>query len=250
MSLRSLLNLHVRPASTLDLRLKPIDCRVYNRLYERPLQTAGALIRDLQLAKETVRLSLARLVDTGWVYTHLAPGRVRGKVFIPWMPDEVEQRVASLLAQRRTTVRYYSEWLMRCLLDLLVPDMAYIDNAYPNWLITPQGGLRLQLDRWYEDLNVAFEFQGPQHFQKGDRFVRTDEDLSRRLRYDGEKIRLCSLQQVELIEVTGPELDFESFRDKIRGKVPLLPLRESGPLYRELLGMSRQYVSYLRSSGG
>lgn len=194
-----------------------------------------------------VLMAFSRLERTGWVYCHLEPGRVRGRLVYPWMPPDLEQHVGSLLTQRRTTVAYFSEWLMRCLLDFLVADWEYLDNAYPDWLITPQGA-RLQLERWYVNADVAFEFQGPQHYQKGDRFVRTDDELSRRLQYDGAKIRLCSLQGIDLIEVRGFDLEFEVFQEQIRGKLPLIPVRQTGPLFRQLLGMSRQYVNHLRSN--
>lgn len=246
MSLRQLLHTYVRPKAAVDRRLKPLDCRIYSLIYDRSPWTISGLAEALELTPEPVRRSVSRLEQVGWVYCHLESGRLRGRLVYPWMPPELEQFVASMLTQRRTTVAFFSEWLMRCLLDLFVPDWVFLDNAHPDWLITPQG-VRLQLDRWYINANVAFEFQGPQHFQKGDRFVRTDDELSRRLQYDGEKIRLCSLQEIELIEVRGFELDFELLQKKVKGKLPLVPLRQTGPLFRQLLGMSRQYVNYLRN---
>lgn len=250
MSLRRLLNVHVLPRAGTDTRLNTRDHRLYCHTYHQPLMTVTELARDLRISKETARRSVLRLEDTGWVYTYLPPGRSRGRLVIPWMPLQIEHHLASLLAQRRTTAQFFGEWLMRCMLDLSVKDVNFVDNAYPPWLITPNKGVRLELDRWYEAANVAFEFQGRQHFQKGDDFVQTDSQLSRRLEYDGEKIRLCSLQKVQLVEVRAFDLDFHRFRELISGKLPLIPVRESGPLFRELTGMSRQYISYIQKSNG
>lgn len=247
MSLRQLLNTHIRPQAALDRRLKPLDCRVHSLVYDEAPRTIGGLAAALGVSRESVRHSVMRLEETGWVFTHLDPGRVRGRLVYPWMPPDLEQLAASLLTQRRTTVAYFSEWLMRCLLDFLVADWVNLDGAHPDWLITPQGA-RLQLDRWYVNADVAFEFQGPQHYQKGDRFVRTDEEFSRRLQYDGEKMRLCGIQGVELIEVQGFDLEFERFREMLRGKLPLIPVPQTGPLARQLLGMNRQYIRYLRGN--
>lgn len=246
MSLRQLLHSYARPKAARDRRLKPLDYRIYSIVYDRAPWSVARLVEELQLGKETVRRAVTRLEKAGWVHCYVEPGRVRGRLIYPSMPVHVEEAVASMLTQRRTTVAFFGEWLMRCLLDFFVADWRYIDDAHPDWLITPQGN-RLQLDRWYTEGNIAFEFQGAQHFQKDDRFIRTDDELSRRLRYDGEKIRLCSLQGIELVEVQGLDLDIDVFQEKIRGKLPLIPVRRTGPLYRQLIGMTRQYVNYVRN---
>lgn len=245
MSLRRLLDTYIPSKVALDRRLMPLDIRVHLLVYDRSPWTVLALAEALEMSRESIRQSVVRLAQAGWVFTYLQPGRRRGYLVYSCLPPNVEQLVASMLTQRRTTVTYFSEWLMRCLLDFLVADRVHLDNAHPDWLITPEGS-RLQLDRWYFNADVAFEFQGPQHFQKGDLFVRTDRELSRRLQYDGEKIRLCSLQGIELVEVQGLDLEFEAFEELLRGKLPLIPVRRTGPLFRQLLGMSRQYVNYLR----
>lgn len=220
---------------------------MYSVVYEAAPWTIKGLAATLNMSYETARQCVVRLESTGWVFSHLQPGRERGRLVYAWMPPELEQVVASALTQRRTTVSYFSEWLMRCLLDFLVADWAAFDDAHPDWLITPKGA-RLQLDRWYVNADVAFEFQGEQHYQKGDRFVRTDDQLSRRLQYDGEKMRLCTLQGVDLIEVRGSDLEFEVFRELLPETLPLIPVRQTGPLARQLLGMSRQYIRYLRGN--
>lgn len=245
MSLRHLMNLYARPEVGLDPRLKALDCRVHGLVYDKAPWTIRELAEAVGRTFETVRASVERLERVGWVFTHLPAGRRRGRFVYASMPPEVELQVASILTQRRTSVLHFSEWLMRCLLDYLVADWTYFDNAHPDWLITPKGA-RLQLDRWYVRLNVAFEFQGPQHFQKGDRFVTSDEALSRRLQYDGEKLRLCALQGIELIEVRAADLEFDRFQQLLAGKLPLVPVRPTGHLARQLVGMTRQYIRHVQ----
>lgn len=174
------------------------DDRRLNARDHQPLMSIGEIAARVGCATETIRTSVARLVDAGWAYLYIPSGRKRGSTVIPWMPLDVEEQLASALAERRTSVLYYGEWLMRCLVDLLVKDLAFHDNAHPQWQTTPEGK-RLQLDRWYYSANVAFEFQGRQHSEKENEFVKTDVDLSRRFDLDGEKIRLCSLHGVQLI---------------------------------------------------
>ncbi|MFS8523654.1 MAG: hypothetical protein FWJ83_02225, partial [Limnochordales bacterium] len=108
-------------------------------------------------------------------------------------------------------------------------DDDFQDNARPEWLVAPPD-VRLELDRWYRGAKVAFEFQGKQHFQKGDRFVTTDAQLSQRLQYDAVKARLCAIHGVELIELTAEDLDYDALRAKLARKLPLVPLKEKGTL--------------------
>lgn len=244
MGLRNLSNIHLRPLVSVDGSLLHSDVRIYHYLYDFGPKTTREIADALHISRETVRQSLRRLEQTKWVFSHLGPGRIRGRVYYAWMPPEKEEMMASLLRQRRTTTRFYGEWLMRVLLDLFVPIFTYLDNACPDWLITPTG-VRLELDRWYIIMNIAFEFQGQQHFQKGDKFVRTNEDLSRRFSYDGEKVRLCTLHNVHLVEITAADLDVDVFCNKLKGKLPLAPIPESGPLYRQVLGMTRQYLRHI-----
>lgn len=242
LSLRSLMTPLVLAAVGADKRVNGREVQTYVHLYYHPLMSITEIAASTGRARETIRSSVSRLVDAGWAYIHIPPGQTRGGVVIPWMPMNVEEQLASALAERRTSVLYFGEWLMRCLLDLCVKDLAYYDNAYPQWQTTPEGK-RLQLDRWYYSANVAFEFQGQQHFQKDNEFVKTDADLSRRFDLDGEKIRLCSLHGVELIELQAADLDFHRIQAKLAGKLQLVPVRERGPLFRTITGMCRQYTA-------
>lgn len=230
-------------AAEADKRVKARDIQTYIHAYHHPLMSIAGLAASTGRPVETLRASVARLVDAGWAYIHTPPGRTRGGLVVPWMPLTVEEQLASALAQRRSSVLFFGEWLMRCVLDLCVKDLAFHDNAHPQWQTTPKGK-RLQLDRWYYLANVAFEFQGRQHFQKDNEFVKTDADLSQRFEHDGEKIRLCSLHGVDLIELQASDLAIHSMQERLASsKLQLIPLRERGPLFRTITGMCSQYAT-------
>ena len=58
---------------------------------------------------------------------------------------------------------YYGEALLKALLDLLVGETHYLDNARPSFLVNPLTQQLLEYDRYYPSRRVAIEFHGPQH---------------------------------------------------------------------------------------
>mmetsp|Transcript_39868 Transcript_39868/g.106954 ORF Transcript_39868/g.106954 Transcript_39868/m.106954 type:complete len:117 (+) Transcript_39868:254-604(+) len=59
----------------------------------------------------------------------------------------------------------------------------------------------LQLDGFNEDLNIAFEFHGLQHYRFVYFFHRTPEGYSALLQRDQKKLALCSAAGIRLIVV-------------------------------------------------
>lgn len=49
-------------------------------------------------------------------------------------------------------------------LDRLLPGVEHHNNYRPDWLRNPLTGRRLELDRYYPTLGIAFEYQGPHHY--------------------------------------------------------------------------------------
>lgn len=76
------------------------------------------------------------------------------------------------------------------------------ENIRPDWLIT-QEGERLELDFLIEELNIAIEVQGKQHFAYTPFFHDSHEDFKNRLRWDRFKKERCKAAQIELIEITS-----------------------------------------------
>lgn len=70
----------------------------------------------------------------------------------------------------------------------------------PSWLINARGNL-MELDGYCEELAMAFEHQGEQHYRAVDHFNRRDETLAQRQEDDQKKRDLCKSNGVDLIEV-------------------------------------------------
>lgn len=69
---------------------------------------------------------------------------------------EKEERFSARRKNASKPFRSKKEGLMQKLLNDILPDDDYIDNGYYSWLISPKGA-PLQLDRFYPELNIAFE---------------------------------------------------------------------------------------------
>ena len=80
----------------------------------------------------------------------------------------------------------------------------------PKWLKSGKG--RLELDGYNEELRIAFEYQGIQHYQQN-YFSKTKDDLKKRQEADKKKRELCRLNNVLLLEIPckTPTLRIESY---------------------------------------
>jgi len=83
----------------------------------------------------------------------------------------------------------------------------------PNWLKNPITGYNLELDGYCAELNIAFEYQGDQHFKKIPFFKMTDERLILSQQRDQFKRNLCQKMNISLIEV--PQLTYYFRKDDL-----------------------------------
>lgn len=111
---------------------------------------------------------------------------------------------ACILNLKRNTVVLHSERRMKRLLDEIYPDEQYQDNIKPKWLKNPDTGKLLELDRYYPNLNLAFEYNGLQHYELcfGDDEQREQNRLAIQQQRDEVKQQLCDKRGVTLIVVT------------------------------------------------
>lgn len=86
------------------------------------------------------------------------------------------------------------------LLDKAFPQFRIRENYRPDWLISPNL-TKLELDFFIEELNVAFEIQGIQHFEFVPHFHGDINGFQKRKSYDEEKKNLCYGAGVELFEI-------------------------------------------------
>lgn len=85
------------------------------------------------------------------------------------------------------------------LIDCLLGEKLVEQNKRPSFLYG------LELDYYLPNLQLAFEFQGEQHFQMTD-FYTKDTDLLKRLFYDVQKDILCNRNGIILVRINARTL--------------------------------------------
>lgn len=73
-------------------------------------------------------------------------------------------------------------------------------KSYPKWLVS-QGGYQMELDGYNEELKIAFEHHGEQHYSIDNPFIKTAHELKKRQDDDEWKRQLCFQNNVFLIEI-------------------------------------------------
>lgn len=110
--------------------------------------------------------------------------------------------------------------------------------SYPKWLISNDGH-RLQLDGYNEELKIAFEYNGIQHFKRHGFF---DMDLSKRQEYDELKKKLCRENNVILVVI--PELKNRNYlKDLIIERCQLMDIELPKDINNKLFDISGAYLS-------
>lgn len=85
-------------------------------------------------------------------------------------------------------------------------------NTKPLWLRSSNGTL-LELDGYCDELKLAFEHQGKQHYELNF-YTKSQKALDKRIQYDKEKKKLCKENNVILIEI--PEIFSDLKLDKLK----------------------------------
>ena len=71
----------------------------------------------------------------------------------------------------------------------------------PSWLINAEGN-QMELDGFCQELLLAFEHQGEQHFTSNSHYYKNQLEFQKRLRDDKKKVKLCRENHVNLIIVS------------------------------------------------
>ena len=93
----------------------------------------------------------------------------------------------------------------------------------PDFLINPLTGRNLELDGYNSEIEIAFEYNGIQHYQFPNKFHRTVEDFQQQVRRDNYKKEACQLSGVYLIQIPYlvppsqiPEYIYNSLPHRVR----------------------------------
>ena len=97
------------------------------------------------------------------------------------------------------------------------------NSAKPVWLKNPSTGGRLELDGYNDELGIAFEYQGLQHFQDTGKF-NINLSLSKRILYDNLKLQLCEKNNVKLIVIPFT-INYDKMADYIYTQCTLLGIK-------------------------
>lgn len=106
------------------------------------------------------------------------------------------------------------------LLDRELPEYTIRENYRPDWLISSDN-TRLELDFYIEELRIAFEVQGEQHYIFTPFFHKNMDDFEKRKRFDEEKRDLCYGNGIKLFEIftqTDCEIAIKNIQEKYAQK--------------------------------
>ncbi|HHV79634.1 MAG TPA: hypothetical protein GXX40_08540 [Firmicutes bacterium] len=137
--------------------------------------------------------------------------------------------------------RHKGEFLARSWLDITIASTNYVDNARPQFLINPSTGEPLEYDRYYPSpANVAFEFNGLQHYGPTDKYYSEEDFRSTRIR-DLIKRALSDENGVTLVVLTYKDLSLNRIMSSIPDMLEKTWVDNEGPLVQTLERLSTQY---------
>lgn len=94
-------------------------------------------------------------------------------------------------------------------LKKIYPSLTFV-KVRPSFLRNPQTGRCLELDLYNEDLRLAIEYNGIQHYKYTCKFHSKPEDFEQQKKRDLLKTRLCAEHKICLITIRYDEPDIEA----------------------------------------
>ena len=86
----------------------------------------------------------------------------------------------------------------REILERIFAGFAAQENVMPDWLVNPETGRRLKLDRYYADAGIAFRFTGSTGNRKA---PMSEQEVEEEARRDAIRQQLCGAAGVSLIAI-------------------------------------------------
>jgi hypothetical protein len=113
-----------------------------------------------------------------------------------WDPKKAGRKVGDLYSKEAKIVR---------ILKMIWPSIEF-KKVRPQWLLNPHTQKPLELDLYNSDLNLAFEYNGPQHYQYMQHYHKEYKEFERAQERDQIKIVRCAQQGVNLVIISCYEI--------------------------------------------
>lgn len=216
----------------------------------------GVKMRQNQLAaragigsENTVRGYVRALGEAGWLKVERRSG-VRSYIYRVADPHRAMRRwVRANVSYRIRRGEYKGEAIMKEMLNILIPDQNFEDNARPGFIINPGTQERLEVDRYYPRARVAFEFNGPQHYRTTERFSDPVAVQAQKAR-DLIKTALLMTRQIHLITVHAEDLSLPRLQTLVGPLVPLRDIRWEDPVTQKVEQEAGRYRRAVKLFGG
>ncbi|MCR4314367.1 MAG: hypothetical protein NUV84_03925 [Candidatus Uhrbacteria bacterium] len=157
------------------------------------------VVADLEIGVGNVKKGL-RLIQSGFERAIMRIADTRGEwpIEMPW--GYLENRHLMRMIERFAMLVWEQGIEVGNMLDREFPQYRIRENHRPDWLISTNS-TKLELDFYIEELKIAFEIQGEQHYKFVEFFHKTKEKYEERKSYDTQKADLCRGRKVRLIEI-------------------------------------------------
>lgn len=241
------------PASlVLHPGLRPAARTVYGMLLShvkagKPRLTTH--LQDLRAAvgygsDNTVRSWMQQLLSHGWIRFNRTKDGAGLEIELLDPHLALRQAEATRAASRMKHAPHLGEAILKEMLNVLVPDDRFQDNARLGEVVNPLKGHYLAFDRSYRQDAVAIEFDGPHH-DHPTAAVSAEEVHWQRAR-DHIKNSIAQQIGIRLVRFTDQDLTFEQVAAKLDGLLPLRKIRAEDPVVQLLTKATGHYRRKIR----
>jgi len=187
----------------------------------------------------TIRRALQALASAGWIDVRRSRRTGPFRIVVNNPQLEAQMRAISAMDRRLERAPYYGEALMREWLTLLIARDNFEDDASPGFLLNPYTNEEMQLDRFYPP-DVAFEFNGPQHYGPTDLYP-SEEQARRQIGRDLIKQAICMNRGIHLVVVQAGDLSLHNMLRLVPECLPRRNLDGQELVIAHLESLSRSY---------
>lgn len=207
--------------------------------------TYRSLSLYFNLNVKTVRRAMLELRNNGWLIIKQA----NQKSPIHFTLSHPTLGLFWTIIRHIENAQFRGEALMREWLSLLIDSTEYADNGYYGFLVNPETNEQMQLDRYYMNYKVAFEFNGDQHYESTALY---DKDTAaKQKRRDRIKEEICRDKGITLVDIRRENLNnIVTLLQNLPIKLPLRNLvpERYGLHINYLVSMTKRYQEACRVS--